>query len=91
MQGAPPPSYQPLPGAGQPFGGGGNIQPPMPSPGFGSQPPVGYGGPQGPGFAQQQPIASFDDLKHVHTITKSGLYRLKKGEKVVPLSSLARV
>ena len=34
-------------------------------------------------------IASFDNLKHVHTIKKSGLSRLKKEEKVVPLASLA--
>lgn len=46
-------------------------------------------GMQSPIQPQQRAIASFDNLKHTHTITKSGLYRLKKGEKVVPLSSLA--
>jgi hypothetical protein len=35
-------------------------------------------------------LGSFDNLKKKHTIKKSGLYRLKAGEQVVPLSALAR-
>lgn len=56
--------------------------------GIGPTQPQGFNPMQGAGG--QPPIASFDNLKRVHTIKKSGLYRLKKGEKVVPLSSLAR-
>src|SRR5271168_5053805 len=71
----------------QPIGG---IQSPIQpqQPGIGAQ--QFNPGMQSPIQSQQRPIASYDNLKRVHTITKSGLYRLKKGEKVVPLSSLAR-
>jgi len=71
----------------QPIGG---IQSPIQpqQPGIGAQ--QSNPGMQSPIQSQQRPIASYDNLKHVHTITKSGLYRLKKGEKVVPLSSLAK-
>jgi hypothetical protein len=47
----------------------------------------------------QQPIAtperpvfrgSFDKLKKTKTIKRGGMYKLKAGEKVVPLKNLAR-
>ncbi len=74
----------------QPLSGLGGIQSPI----MGQQPQIGQAGQfdprmQSPIQQQQRPIASYDNLKHVHTIKKSGLYRLKKGEKIIPLSSLA--
>lgn len=91
-------------GGGQPFGGGVGFGGPVGSaPGVAA--PVGQptqgawgqgawgqpamGGQQNP-WGQPQIQGSFDNLKKTHTIKKDGLYRLKKGEKVVPLSALAR-
>lgn len=91
------------PGFGGGFGGRpvATPQPYQPSPGIGVQPqPVGVPPPTvmgNPGM--QQPIAtperpvfrgSFDKLKKTKTIKRGGMYKLKAGEKVVPLKNLAR-
>ena len=73
------------------FGGGQvGIGPMNPGPftpgGFNPQ----YGGGVGVGTQTPGVLGSFDHLKKKHTIKKSGLYRLKAGEQVVPLSALAR-
>ena len=86
-------------GGGQPFGGGVGFGGPVGSaPGVAA--PVGQptqgawgqpamGGQPNP-WGQPQIQGSFDKLKKKYTIKKSGLYRLKAGESVVPLSALAR-
>lgn len=69
---------------------------PMPQPGPIASGPFQIGAPQQAPMGQQmplqqqRPIASFDKLKKSHTIKKSGIYKLKKGERVMPLKSLAR-
>lgn len=86
------------------FGGGfgqtiATPQPYQPSPGIGVQPTgappptvMGNPGMQQPIATPERPIfrGSFDKLKKTKTIKKGGMYKLKAGEKVVPLKNLAR-